>query len=511
MAKGCLIFHDVTLLYDSASEPLFEGLSVQFPVGWTGVIGPNGSGKSTLLRLACGELMPTDGTIRAPERVIYCPQRTDDPPAELGEFLQTQDPLGRELLGQLAIGADWADRWPTLSHGERKRAQIGVALWQDPEVLAIDEPTNHIDVHARRLLERAMRDFGGIGLLVSHDRHFLDTLCQQCLFVDPPGAILRPGGYSKAIELNQADLEQALHARAQAGLQLKHLQKEAVSRREQANGADHKRSKRGLGRNDSDGREKINRARNSGKDGRAGQMVRQMDHRLQQAQEKASSIRFKKQYRMGVQLQGELSQRATLLRLPPGQIELGNQRRLIYPELTMAPDDCIAIVGPNGAGKSTLIRHIVSQLTLPGDRVVYLPQEIDQVSAGEIVAAARRLPSEELGQVMTIVSCLGSRPHRLMETELPSPGELRKILLALGMARRPHLIIMDEPTNHLDLPSIECLEDALRDCAVGMLLVSHDLRFLHELTRTRWELSPNGNDVQLTISQATGEAVAGGQ
>ena len=89
---------------------------------------------------------------------------------------------------------------------------------------------------------------------------------------------------------------------------------------------------------------------------------------------------------------------------------------------------------------------------------------------------------------MTVVSRLGSRPARLLESVEPSPGEVRKLLLGLGIALQPHLIIMDEPTNHLDLPSMECLEGALRDCPCALLLVSHDERFLRGLTRTRWHI-----------------------
>ena len=102
---------------------------------------------------------------------------------------------------------------------------------------------------------------------------------------------------------------------------------------------------------------------------------------------------------------------------------------------------------------------------------------------------------------MTIVSRLGSRPHRLLESDEPSPGETRKLLLALGMTRRPHIIIMDEPTNHMDLPSIECLETALADCPCGLLLVSHDRRFLQKLTRLEWQLARQPESVERFVLQ----------
>ena len=155
----------------------------------------------------------------------------------------------------------------------------------------------------------------------------------------------------------------------------------------------------------------------------------------------------------------------------------------------MRPDDRIALTGPNGAGKSTLIRRIVASLDLPAERLTYVPQEIGLDASARIMESARALPRDKLGFMMTVVSRLGSRPHRLLESLEPSPGEMRKLLLAMGVAREPHLIIMDEPTNHMDLPSIQCLEDALSDCPCGLLLVSHDVRFLQKLTTRLWDIS----------------------
>ena len=192
---------------------------------------------------------------------------------------------------------------------------------------------------------------------------------------------------------------------------------------------------------------------------------------------------------MGIWMAGSKSKRNTLFNLPAGSLSLGKDRRMHFPDLAMKPDDRIALTGLNGSGKSTLIRHIMQALDLQDDHVTYVPQEIDINASQDVMARARDLTKEKLGQMMTAVSCLGSRPQRLLESVEPSPGEIRKVLLATGIANVPHLIVMDEPTNHLDLPSIECLEKALSECPCGLLLVSHDRRFLEALTHKRWHIS----------------------
>ena len=100
------------------------------------------------------------------------------------------------------------------------------------------------------------------------------------------------------------------------------------------------------------------------------------------------------------------------------------------------------------------------------------------------------MPKTIQGKLFSYVACLGSNARRLLETEKPSPGELRKLKLALGMAGIPYLIAMDEPTNHLDLLSIKALEKALGACNCALILVSHNLRFLMRLVSTIWQLTP---------------------
>ena len=491
MPRGGIDFQDVSFSYPGMTTPLIEGLACHFAPGWTGIVGANGTGKSTILKLATRVLEPDAGEIRSGGFAIYCEQRTDEVPYLFEDLVRAEDANAILIKIDLGIAPDWAARWQTLSHGERKRAQVGVILWRRPDVLAVDEPTNHLDIEARALLAKALRKFRGVGLLVSHDRELLDTLCDHSLFVDPPAADMRRGGYTKAHHEREREEESLRRRHDLARAMRKKIEREASKRREAADSSDARRSKRGLASGDHDGRDKINRARLTGKDAVAGKLLRQIQGRLRQARDREGTVRTKKTYETGIWLAGARSKRDTLFSIGKGEIDLGGGRTLVHPDLVMRPDDRIALTGPNGTGKSTLIRTIIASLDFPAERLTYVPQEIDLESSAGILERARGLPKDKLGFMMTVVSRLGSRPHRLLESVEPSPGETRKLLLAMGIANEPHLVIMDEPTNHMDLPSIECLEDALEGCPGGLLLVSHDIRFLRRLTRKRWNIAPS--------------------
>ena len=504
MSQPQIMFHNVSFAHETASAPLITGLTAHFQTGWTGIVGANGAGKTSLLQLATGELSPQSGTIQKAGKAIHCPQRTDTAPALFAEFMQASEGDAHEIRGRLKIADAWFDRWDTLSHGERKRAQIGVALWQPPPILAIDEPTNHIDATVRALLIGALRAFSGVGLLVSHDRELLDTLCHQCLFMEPPQATMRPGGVTRG---TQAAGQEAASIRQQARLAKRErirLEREAATRRERARQQDDRRSKRGLAPKDHDARFRKNLARVTGKDGVGGKLLNQVEGRLGQARQRESQITVTKTYELGIRLPGSVSKRNVLFALPSGSLPLGPERRLHVPDLVMRPTDRIAITGPNGGGKSTLVRHIVRTVNLPRHQAIYIPQEVDPRTVRDALAEIRALPKDKLGCLMTLVSRLGSRPQRLLETSEPSPGEMRKLLLAVGILRLPHLIVMDEPTNHLDLPSIECLESALVECPCGLVLVSHDAYFLDRLTTIQWRVREGGKrgDMQLSIADS---------
>jgi len=492
MSKVFVRFHNVTFTYPSAAEPLFSYLGLHLPESWSGIVGANGAGKTTLLRLATGLLTPDAGVVEAPSRAVYCPQRTDDAPNQLRKLVNAQTKSAWTVREMLGVGADWPGRWATLSQGERKRAQIAVALWLEPDLLAVDEPTNHLDAHARDILATALHSFDGVGLLVSHDRGLLDSLCRQCVFIDPPDVIMRPGGVTQGMEVGKIERQTACRQHEQDRRTYKKVRREANRRQQLAAQAQRRRSKRGLSTKDHDAKEKKDRARVTGKDGVGGRLRRQFDGHLARAQRALEATPVKKEYELGIWLPGSTSPRNALLELPAGSVALGPHRQLAHPDLTIRPTDRIALTGTNGSGKSTLVGRVLATLDLPPDRTTHVPQEVDAEDARHLLEQARQLSGSQLGHLMNIVSRLGSRPDRLLASDGPSPGETRKLMLALGMVRAPHVIVMDEPTNHMDLPSIEALETALIGCPCALLLVSHDERFLEKLTQIIWHIAPDG-------------------
>lgn len=483
-AQRTVALSELTFAYPSSSATLFSGVSATFNRGFTGIVGANGAGKTTLLRLICGDLQPSEGFVSGNLGTLYCAQRTDDPPPDLVDFFEDWGSDAFELRGRFDIAAQSVERWSSLSHGERKRVQIAHALWQKPEVLAIDEPTNHLDGTARTKLIDGLEQFKGTGFIVSHDRSLLDQLCQQCLWIEPPLIDLRTGGYTASAKQRESEAESRQHARATLTRDHRRMKKETERRRDTAGAERQKRSKRGLSNKDSDGRDRINRAKNT--DSKAGAPLRQLDGRTRQLNDRLADLKVAKTYETGIWLPGSRSHRNSLLELPAGSLQLAAHRSLTWPDLRIGTADRIVLTGPNGAGKTTFLNHILTMLNAPPKHIVFLPQELPAEATRSLLDEVKQQPKASLGVTMNIVSRLNSRPAAVLSSNLPSPGEARKLLLAVGMQSAPHIIVMDEPTNHLDLPSIEALQAALIECPCALILASHDETLIDAIGGQRW-------------------------
>ncbi len=482
-----LRFSNVSFTYPGSTQQAVTAVSMNLDSGWTAFAGANGCGKTTVLKLATGLLIPDEGTVVSSGTAVYCPQRTDHPPPYFDEFLLDWSKESIRLRDTHKIGDDWGNRWDTLSHGERKRFQIAATIWTRPAVLALDEPFNHLDTDGRSLLISSMREYQGCGLLVSHDRHAMDALCSSCALFFPDDIQFYRTNYTSAIIADSLRQDNLAKRRKMAEVKYKQLKRDArikmiQARTVQAHLSGKRISFKDICKYNYDGPSQYtSRVQNAGKRSRTATA------RAERAKEKIESIAYRKIYDTGVEISGEGSTRNCLLDLPGGNIQLG-EAVLSYPQMVIQSEDRIALTGGNGTGKTTLLNYLRSELNCPEEKIIWIPQEITAEECSQRLIEAKELSRDELGHVMTIVRRLGSDPERLLSSAVPSPGESRKLLLALGLSKTPWLLIMDEPTNHMDLPSIECLEEALNDYTGALVLVSHDRVFLNNTTDIQWNI-----------------------
>lgn len=481
-----LTLSGIRYTYPSALEPILNNVTISFAEGWTGLLGDNGCGKTTLAKIACGLIAPDAGSVSPSLVCLYCAQETEDAPEALYDFASDFGREARMLRDALGLEDDMAWSYDALSFGERKKLQVACALWQRPDVLVLDEPTNHIDHDARERIAALLKGFRGIGILISHDRELLDEVAVRCASFEPGGIVVRPGGYSAAHV--QAELERTslVRERRAAKDELAKLAAEKAERSREAERAQARRSKRHLDPKDKSAKAKIDLAIYTGQDGARGKLSVQMDARVQAAERRVAAAFVHKRYDGDLWVDAEPSPRKVVAHIEATSIPCG-AGTLDIPELFVGNRDHIGIVGPNGAGKSTLLAYVASRLA--NDlAVLNMPQELSAEERARVIDGVRALAPAERGRVLSTVAQLNSDPDRILEGAKTSPGELRKLMLAAGLLERPVLIIMDEPTNHLDLHSTEALERALADYPGALLLVSHDRVFLEGCTNAIWEV-----------------------
>ena len=475
-------------------HPLLSDVTFHLAPGWTGMVGANGSGKTTLLRLLAGELLPDAGQVahEPPRPTLWlCGQPVERLAPEVETFATTLSAQACRIRGRLELDPPALERWPTLSPGERKRWQIGAALAAEPDTLLLDEPTNHLDAGARRLLVGALRRFAGIGLVVSHDRALLAELTASTLRLEAAGARLWPGAYAQArsVWLNEEARRREIREAARREKRKLDRQLGATGRERDSAQANRSTGKRMKNPKDSDSRSILASTRADWAEAAIARRVAVTRARVERAEARVDALAVEKPVGRSV-FAGHARAPMPWLFGHDGPVLAGGSLPLLEEvHLRLGREDRVRIEGPNGAGKTTLVECLLADSNLPADRVLYLPQELDERRGRELIEELEALAPDERGRVLSFVAALGTEPEQLLATAVPSPGEARKLALAFGLEREVWALVLDEPTNHLDLPSIERLEEALRAWPGALLLVTHDLPFARELTDVVWRIS----------------------
>jgi ATPase subunit of ABC transporter with duplicated ATPase domains len=474
-------------------EPVLDHLNFHLNAGWTGLVGANGSGKTTLLRLLVDELEPSDGTlVWSPERprIAVCPQRVEA--RERYESFATSwtgDALRWMSLLELEPDDFW--RWDELSPGMRKRWQVAATFHDAPAVALLDEPTNHLDRAGKEVLRAAMSRFDGLGIVVSHDRDFLDSVCDDTLWLTGDDATLYSGGYSDARAARDADIARQNAKMEALQAERDRLQAQLADKRGRASRANAAISSRTrmTSIRDSDGRSMSAKGRAqraaaslSGEAGAA-------RSRLEGVREELSNFEYRDTPGSELRIDHERPTGSRTLRFDRDQITRGDGVILRDVSLRIEAGQHIWLDAPNGAGKTTLIEEWVAEL---GDEVLFLPQTLSDQEVESMLEDVRALPRDRLGRLMNLVAALGAPPEAFLDTRTPSPGMARKLALARGLLAGASLVVLDEPTNHLDITSIERLEAALASYPGALLLVTHDTAMARAVTERRWTIRDSG-------------------
>jgi ATPase subunit of ABC transporter with duplicated ATPase domains len=478
---------------------VFEDASFVLDHGWTGLAGENGAGKSTLLRLLAGELHASEGTLEIePEwaRAVLCPQSVDERPSELAALAEASDARAGRLRAQLRLDAGFLSRFATLSPGERKRWQLAAALYVEPELLLLDEPSNHLDADARSWAIAALREFSGLGVIVSHDRALLDALTHTTLRIHHGQLRAWSGSYTPARELWEAERLARIERRHTKQFEQKRQRAllDQLRRDEQAAARQRNTGRRMKDKNDSDARSIMASVKAEWSAKSLGKRVAASHRRTERASEALDELAVEKELGRSVFVQHERAHRAWLLQLP-GPITLPGREDAPLVVPAVARDARIWLRGPNGAGKTTILRTLVEHAPLPADRLLYLPQSARAEQDRSTLREVRAEPPAQRGRLLSIAAALGIDPDRLLASEQPSPGEARKLAIARGLSEQRFILVLDEPENHLDLPSIERLERALTAYPGALLLVSHDAALATKLTTVQWAVSTSGLEV----------------
>lgn len=487
---GHIHFHELRYTFRS-DIALLDSISANLLPGWTGLVGANGCGKSTLLRLLAGQLTPDGGKLDIPRAALihYCPQELPEPDSAIHRLAASQDADAHILRGSLELDQASLSRWNSLSAGERKRWQVGAALFIGCNTLLLDEPANHLDQKSRELLIRQLQKFMGSGIVVSHDRELLDRLTNNTWWLAGGKLETYADCYTMAEQMRTEERRKQGAAYEKASQEAKKLDRRLHDARQKQAAADKKRT---LGRHakpDSDARTLGAKTVKAWAEDRLGRNVGILREASRKAHEATPAFQPDPTLGRSLFLDFQSPEKPVLAKLRQTQLTAGNKELLRDIDIRWGKKDRIRIAGPNGAGKSTLLRALLATCTLPSDNLLVLPQEHSDEDIRQLLAMTRALASAERGRVCTLLAALGCSPAILGQNGGLSPGEARKLHLAFGLGKLVHGVVLDEPTNHLDILAVGHLAEALRAYPGALLLISHDDAFAKSCTDLEWRIN----------------------
>ncbi len=500
------------------AKPLFENISVKFGNGNRyGLIGANGCGKSTFMKILGGDLEPTAGSVALDnnerlgklrqdqfafedytlldtvimghaelwrvkaerDRIYALPEMSERDGMQVAEleveFAEMDGYTAEARAGELLLGVGIAleqhsGPMSAVAPGWKLRVLLAQALFAAPDIMLLDEPTNNLDINTIRWLEDVLNARNSTMVIISHDRHFLNSVCTHMADLDYGDLRIYPGNYDEYMTAATQVRERLYADNAKKKAQIAELQT-FVSR---------------FSANASKAKQATSRARQIDK-------IKLDD--IKPSSRAYPFIRFgqeKKLYRLALEMAG----------VAKGYGGVPLFRGL---DLTVDVGERVAVIGPNGIGKTTLLRCLVGELAPDNGaikwsenvRIGYFAQDhaadfSTGMSLFDWMSLWKRPSDDEQAIRATLGRMLFSQDDINKSVKVISGGEQGRMLFGKLMLQMPNVLVMDEPTNHLDMESIESLNTALENYPGTLMFVSHDREFVSSLATRIIELTPAG-------------------
>lgn len=490
------------------SKPLFENISVKFGEGRRyGLIGANGSGKSTFMKILNGSLVPSNGNVaidanlrigelnqdqfafeaytvidtvimghkalwqvkQERDRIYALPEMSEEDGMKVAdlesEYAEMDGYSAESRAGEILLGAgiDQALHYGLMSEvapGWKLRVLLAQALFSDPDILLLDEPTNNLDIHTIHWLEDILNARSSTMIIISHDRHFLNSVCTHMADIDYQSLSVYPGNYDDFMIASTQARERVQSQNAKKKAQIAEL-KHFVSR---------------FSANASKAKQATSRAR---------QIDKIELETIKPTSRVSPYIRFaqeKKLHRLAVSVEGLSHQYESddiLFQGGDFMLEAGSR---------------LAIIGENGVGKSSLLKCLMQEIMPSSGEVKwsenasvgYCPQDTgpmfnDDRNLFDWMSQWRRPGHDEQIVRATLGRMLFSNEDFKKPVNVCSGGEKNRLIFGKLMMQDHNVLVLDEPTNHLDMEAIESLNLALENYEGTIIFVSHDREFVSSL------------------------------
>lgn len=500
-----IVASNVTMQF--GSKPLFENISVKFGDGNRyGLIGANGCGKSTLMKILDGSLTPTAGNVSVTpnqrvgklnqdqfafeeysvidavimgykelwevkherDRIYSLPEMSEEDGlkvAELeGEFAEMDGYSADSKAGEILLGAGIAESYhygpmSEVPPGLKLRVLLAQALFSNPDILLLDEPTNNLDIDSIRWLEDLLNQYDSTMIIISHDRHFLNSVCTHMADIDYGELRVYPGNYDNFMLASTQARESMMASNAKKSAQISEL-KQFVAR---------------FSANASKAKQATSRAR---------QLEKIELDDIKPSSRQNPFIRFTQNKK--------LHRQALILE----QLGHGFEGEKLFSDASLILDAGarLAVLGENGVGKTTFLRCLIGELEAQEGVVKwsenaslgYCPQDSNHLFDNDLnlfdwMTQWRKEGDDDQSVRAALGRMLFSADDFKKKAKVCSGGEKNRLIFGKLIMQETNVLIMDEPTNHLDMESIESLNMALEMYPGTLIFVSHDREFVSSL------------------------------